>query len=156
MKIEHIEKRLRYLESILKKALLGPMLTYKEITQIKEMGIYIVHHDKDVLYVGQTSRAGGKRITEMGSHFLSHTFNNKLLLIELNNKGYTVAKLNRSWKEMYVQTGHISEVNFRQISSQINSRIRQDFTFQFFPAPTFDLNNLEHFFIAALAPNYNG
>jgi len=137
-------------------ALIGPTLTYAQVSQINEQGLYLVFKGKVLVYVGKTGRSGKLRVREMAADFRSHTLNRKLLSERLRDQGMVFSTLTSSMKQQWIKNALLTEAVFRQHQAAINEMIRTEMTFKFLPvAEPKDLGQLEHFGIAVLEPVYN-
>jgi hypothetical protein len=156
MDLTKLNLRFEYLKSALSTALLSPKLSFDEIIHIEKPGIYIISNRAgEFLYVGKTARAGKIRMKELAAHFLSHSFNNKLMLEELLNMNYVVNRLTRKWRIELIETNKIPLDIFASVRKVIRNKVRTEFQFQFYEKESFTLGLYEHFFISVLAPHYN-
>lgn len=149
-------KRETWLRNQLQKALDQPFLTFGQLTLIKEMGLYFIYDDNELLYIGMTTRAGNKRLKEMIAGFRGHTFNRKLLAEHFRGLGHTMHVLNsKNLKSKWFDTGLITNEEFNIAQKTVNEKIRERYRFKFYETKYINLGFMEHYAIAILQPLYN-
>jgi hypothetical protein len=151
-----IATRIHALTQQLQQALDSPNLTYAEIARSSEQGLYLIASQEGVIYVGKTTRTGKLRMQELAADFRSHTLNKKLLSEHLRTLGLEVTTLTSGTKAQWIAAAVLTAEEFRGHQHRINTHIRTQLSFRFFPlADSAVLNRLEHFAIAVLDPIYN-
>jgi len=150
------QKRLNWLKGQLTNALEQPLLNFNELMNIKDMGLYLIYDDAELLYIGMTSRVGNLRIDEIARGYRSHTFNRKLLAQHFRGLGHKIDSINpKTFIKLWVETNKISRLDIRSAQREVNSHIRSKLRFRFYESRYINLGFIEHFAIATLQPLYN-
>ncbi len=131
-------------------------LNFSAIKSYKKAGVYAIIIDDIISYVGKTTRSGSTRMIELAADYRSHTLNRKLLKDYLEGKlSQSLNKFNKETKSTLIESGIISEDEFVESQRVVNTRIREDYKFQFLELELNDLTSFEHFAIGVLNPKFN-
>jgi hypothetical protein len=149
-------KRTEWLKNQVEKMVSQPFMTFDEITDVKDMGIYLIYDDQELLYVGMTTRKGSLRLSEIAKGFRSHTFNRKLLAQHFRGLGHVIHVINpKTFRKLWIETQIIPEEEFKAANREINKFIKTNLRFRFYESRFNNLEFMEHFAIATLQPLYN-
>jgi hypothetical protein len=149
-------KRTAWLKNQIDNVLRLPMLSFSEIINITDMGLYLIYDNKELLYVGMTTRGGNLRLSEIASSFRSHTFNRKLLAEHFRGLNYNMHALNpKTYRKLWIETNLITIDDFRSAQRQVNHYIKSGLKYRFYETRYVNLPSIEHYAMATLQPLYN-
>ena len=150
-------KRNRDLAAWLSRAITGKTpVSYAQLTDTSEPGIYFVFERSTPVYVGKTGRTGKDRLRELVSDRRSHTLNGKLVAQYLSKKlSKPIRRVGPKTEQKLIGEGCITGEDIARIQREVNKDIRSRFRFLFCPVAVDQMTSREHFAIAVLDPSYN-
>jgi len=152
----NVDRNSDWLKDHLQKAIDSPTQTFSEISLLKDQGLYMIFNEIDLLYVGKTNRNGKIRLRELTTDFRSHSFNRKYLAELIQTKGHGYHNLSSNKKKELIETGILTEFEFKEYQAEVNSNIKTNLKFKFYSfSLSVDLVHLEHYAISVLKPLYN-